>query len=215
MEVVKRSYRSPRRREQAEATRRLILQAALELFTEQGFAETSIRAVAERADVSDQTIYKTFGDKVGLLYHAALEYIATGGGGEEAEFLAALAAEPDPIERIRMATRSSRQLWETGALELDLLVSRGEVRDPRLAELQRRSLDYALETNRAICAVLFPDGLRHAGYSVDDIAAFITAIDSGPVISRLRSLGWSMDRWEAWAVELLALFLDPGIVDAA
>ena len=213
METVKRSYRSPRRREQAEATRRLILRAALELFTERGFAETSIRAIAERADVSDQTIYKAFGDKVGLLYHAALEYIQTGGAGVEAELLAALAAEPDPIERIRMAARSSRQLWETGALELDLLVSRGEVRDPRLDELQRRSVAYELETNRVICAVLFPEGQRRAGYSVDDLAAFITAIDSGPVISRLRSLGWSMDRWEAWAVELLILFLDPRIVE--
>jgi AcrR family transcriptional regulator len=57
MTTVKRSYRSPRRREAAEATRRLILGAALELFTERGFAETSIRAVAERAEVSDQTIY--------------------------------------------------------------------------------------------------------------------------------------------------------------
>lgn len=215
MEAVKRSYRSPRRREQAEATRRLILRAALELFTERGFAETSIRAVAERADVSDQTIYKAFGDKVGVLYHAALEYIETGGGGAEAELLAALAAEPDPIERIRIAARSSRQLWESGALELDLLVSRGEVHDARLDELQRRSLAYELETNRAICAVLFPDGLRHAGYSVDDIAAFITAIDSGPVISRLRSLGWSMGRWETWAVELLTLFLHPKIVEGA
>jgi AcrR family transcriptional regulator len=213
MATVKRSYRSPRRREQAEATRRLIIRAALELFTERGFAETSIRAVAERADVSDQTIYKAFGDKVGLLYHAALEYIETGGGGAEAELLAALAAEPDPIERIRMAARSSRQLWETGALELDLLVSRGEVRDPRLDELQRRSLAYELETNLAVCAVLFPDGLRRAGYSIDDIAAFITAIDSGPVISRLRALGWSMDRWEAWAAELLTMFLDPRIVE--
>lgn len=214
MEAVKRSYRSPRRKEQAEATRRLILRAALELFTERGFAETSIRSVAERADVSDQTIYKAFGDKVGLLYHAALQYIETGGGGAEAEFLAALAAEPDPIERLRLAARSSRQLWDSGALELDLLVSRGEVRDPRLDELQRRSLAYELETNRAICAVLYPDGLRRAGYSVDDIAAFITAIDSGPVISRLRSLGWSMDRWEAWAFELLVLFLDPRIMEA-
>jgi AcrR family transcriptional regulator len=214
MEAVKRSYRSPRRKEQAEATRRLILRAALELFTERGFAETSIRSVAERADVSDQTIYKAFGDKVGLLYHAALQYIETGGGGAEAEFLAALAAEPDPIERLRMAARSSRQVWESGALELDLLVSRGEVRDPRLDEVQRRSLAYEVETNRAICAVLFPDDLRRPGYSVDDIAAFVTAVDSGAVISRLRSLGWSMDDWEAWVVDLLILFLDPNIVEA-
>jgi hypothetical protein len=49
---------------------------------------------------------------------------------------------------------------------------------------------------------------------VDDIAAFVTAVDSGAVISRLRSLGWSMDDWEAWVVDLLILFLDPNIVEA-
>lgn len=214
MTGVKRSYRSPRRKEQAQATRRVIVRAALELFSEQGFSETSIRAVAERANVSEQTIYKGFGDKVGLLYDAALDYIETGGGGAEAALLATLAAEPDPIERIRLAARSSRQLWESGALELDLLVSRGEARDPRLEALQRRSLAYALESNHAIAAVLFPDGVRRVGYSVDEIAAFITAVDSAAVISRLRSLGWSMDRWEGWAVALLILFLDPTIADA-
>jgi AcrR family transcriptional regulator len=211
MGAVKRAYRSPRRKEQAEATRHAILEAALALFMEQGFSGTSIREVAERADVSEQTVYKAFGDKVGLLYHAGLEYIQTGGGGAEAEFLAALAAEMDPIERLRMAARSSRELWDSGALELDLIVNTGEIRDPRLEELQVRSLAYELESNRAICMVLFPNGLRRPGYSVDDIAAFVTAIDSGAVITRLRSLGWSMDRWEAWVVELLSLFLDKGV----
>jgi len=90
MGAVKRAYRSPRRKEQAEATRHAILEAALALFMEQGFSGTSIREVAERADVSEQTVYKAFGDKVGLLYHAGLEYIETGGGGAEAEFLAAV-----------------------------------------------------------------------------------------------------------------------------
>jgi hypothetical protein len=95
------------------------------------------------------------------------------------------------------------------------MVTGGDVRDPRLEDVQRRSLAYQLESNRAICAVLFPDGLRRPGYSVDDIAAFITAVDSGAVITRLRSLGWSMDRWEAWVVELLILFLEPKVGEAA
>ena len=93
MQARNRPYRSPRRDQQALETRRTIAQAALALFTEQGFSETSIREVAERASVSEQTIYKAFGDKVGLLSEAAAQYIETGGGGAEAAFLEALEAE--------------------------------------------------------------------------------------------------------------------------
>ncbi|MEW5991360.1 MAG: TetR/AcrR family transcriptional regulator [Chloroflexota bacterium] len=209
MEAVKRTYRSPRRDQQASETRRAIAAAALELFTEHGFTETSIRQVAQRASVSDQTIYKAFGDKIGLLCEAAAQYIETGGGGTEAAFLAALAAEPDPIERFRAVARSSRELWESGALELDLMLNGTEIRDPRLEELQRRSLAYKLESTRAACEVLFPDDIRRADFSVDDIAALGTAIDSAATVMTLRALGWSMDRWEQWMVALLTMFLDP------
>lgn len=209
MTHVKRAYRSDRRRAQADETRRLILSAALELFTERGFADTSIKEVAERAAVSDQTIYKIFGDKVGLLCAAADQYIETGGGGQEAAFLASLEAEPDPIERFRMVASESRSLWESGALELDLMLYGGEIRDPRLEELTQRSLDYKLQSTRDVCAVLFPDDIRHPDFSVEDIAAFGVALDSAATVTTLRSLGWSMDRWEEWLVELLSLFLDP------
>jgi AcrR family transcriptional regulator len=183
--------------------------AALELFVEQGFTETSIRQVAERASVSDQTIYKAFGDKIGLLCEAADQYIETGGGGTEAAFLAALAAEPDPIERFRLVARGSRELWESGALELDLMLNGSEIRDPRLEELQRRSLAYKLESTRAACEVLFPDDIRRPEFSLDDIAALGTAMDSATTVTTLRALGWSMDRWEQWVIEFLTTFLDP------
>jgi AcrR family transcriptional regulator len=209
MEPVKRPYRATRRREQAQETRRLILRTAIDLFTERGFAETSVHEIAERASVSDQTIYKAFKDKIGLLYAAGLEYIESGGNGAEAAFLAALKAEPDPIERFRMVARDSRQLWESGALELDLMLFSSEIRDPRLEELRRRSLAYKLETTRAVCAVLFPDEIRRPGFTIDDIAAFGTALDAAATVTTLRSLGWSMERWEQWLVGLLTLFLDP------
>ncbi len=215
MKPVKRPYRSPRREEQAAATRRLILGAALELFTMHGFAETSVRQIASRAGVSEPTVYKAFGDKVGLLYHAALEYMASGGEGAEAAFLAALEAEGDPAARLRMVAEDSRRTWESGAVELGLMVNSSEIRDGRLAELRQRSLAYRLESARAVCAVLFPDGLRAPGLTVDDIAVFATAVDSAPVVSTVLALGWTMDDWERWLVQLLARFLDSKVVDAA
>jgi AcrR family transcriptional regulator len=209
MADVKRQYHSPTREEQARATRRRIVDAALALFSTQGFAGTSVKEVAERASVSEQTVYNAFGDKVGLLVQAALAYMETGGGGEEATLLAALEAEPDPLARITMVARNSRELWTSAALELDLMVFNAEDPDPRLDELQERAFAYKLKGNREVLTLLFPDEIRRPGISVEDIAAFGTAVDSAATVTTLRALGWSMDQWEAWLVQLLTLFLDP------
>ncbi|MEI2775047.1 MAG: TetR family transcriptional regulator [Tetrasphaera sp.] len=58
---------SPLRDEQAAATRRRILASAAELFTREGYAATSVAAVARAAGVSAQTICNAFGSKPALL----------------------------------------------------------------------------------------------------------------------------------------------------
>ncbi len=62
-----RSYRSPRREEQAAATRRRILRAAKQLFTTKGYPDTSVAEVARRAKVSVDTLYASVGRKPQLL----------------------------------------------------------------------------------------------------------------------------------------------------
>jgi AcrR family transcriptional regulator len=208
MAKVKRRYSSPRREEQARETRRAILDAALELFTRNGFAETSIREIAERARVSEQTVYNGFADKVGLLHAAGMEYADLSAGRAEAEFLLALRTESDPLERIRMVARGSRETWSGGAIELEMLVLNQEVRDPRMEELGRESIRHKLDGTREVCEVLFPDEIRRRDVTLDDIVVFATAVDSGRVVKTCLSLGWTMDKWEAWVAQLLTLFLD-------
>jgi AcrR family transcriptional regulator len=208
---TRRRYSSPRRTEQSEETRLAVLQAALDLFTHQGFNETSIRQVAERADVSDQTVYNTFGDKIGLLEQAGYMFMSREDPAEVA-FLEALRAEPDPGARIRMVARQSREFWEQGAepiLQLELLVLYPATRDPRLDELAARSMAHKLAGTRAICEILFPDGVRRAGLSLDTIAEFATSVDAAAALTVLQRMGWDMDRWERWVTDLLTLFLDP------
>ena len=67
MKSVKRDYRSPLREASARATRAAILEAATRLFVEQGYAVTSIDAIAEAAGVSRATVFTTFGGKAALL----------------------------------------------------------------------------------------------------------------------------------------------------
>ena len=206
---VKRSYHSPRRDAQANETRLAILDAALALFETHGFSGTTMKQVAEQASVSEQTVYNAFGDKVGLLVGVAMHVMTSGDAGEDGQFFAALAAETDPIARIRMAARYSREQWQEGALELDLMLSSPDIKDRRLIDLGERVLQYKLEANRVVCGILFPDGIRRSGVSIDEIAAYAVAVDSAPTITTLLKLGWTMDDYEEWLSRLLALFVDP------
>jgi AcrR family transcriptional regulator len=65
--VAPRSYSLGKRAGTAEGTRRRILDATLELYKERGVAATTLKSVAERADVSRGTILHHFASADGLL----------------------------------------------------------------------------------------------------------------------------------------------------
>ena len=56
-----------RRREQADATRRRIVDAAYRLFSEGGYAAATMDAIAAQAGVAVQTVYHVFNTKAVLL----------------------------------------------------------------------------------------------------------------------------------------------------
>src|SRR4051812_16735435 len=63
----KRRYDSPRRREQAAATRRQILEAAQPLFEKSGYNGTTMAAIASETGVALKTVYVAFETKGGVL----------------------------------------------------------------------------------------------------------------------------------------------------
>jgi len=65
-----RRYTNTRRTAQAAQTRADVLASAIELFAEQGWAPTTIAAIAEHAGVAVETIYSGFGSKKKLLQQA-------------------------------------------------------------------------------------------------------------------------------------------------
>jgi AcrR family transcriptional regulator len=100
-----RSYDSSRRQEQARQSRAAVLREARRRFLADGFASTTVGAIAEGADVSVETVYKAFGNKAGLL--KAVFDVAAVGDDEpvplaEREMVAAIKAEPDGREKLRI-----------------------------------------------------------------------------------------------------------------
>ncbi|MDQ6525945.1 helix-turn-helix domain-containing protein [Nocardioides sp. LHD-245] len=66
-DVKKRTYHSPLRTGQAEASRAAVLRAAHELFVDQGYGATTIAQVATLAGVSKPTVFAAVGNKATLL----------------------------------------------------------------------------------------------------------------------------------------------------
>src|SRR5690242_916070 len=66
-ETPRRPYNSEHRREAAGRNRAAVLAACGELLFRDGYHATTVRAVAERAGVSAETVYKTFGGKPGMV----------------------------------------------------------------------------------------------------------------------------------------------------
>lgn len=66
-------------RSKNEAKRQQILTAATELFTEQGFIETSMVEIANKAEVSKQTVYSHFGKKEDLFSAAIAQKCESSG----------------------------------------------------------------------------------------------------------------------------------------
>ncbi|MBN1428437.1 MAG: helix-turn-helix transcriptional regulator [Anaerolineae bacterium] len=76
----------PNNREQPEPrreeTRRRILEAAMRLFSEQGFARTTTRALAQAAGITEMTLFRYFAGKEQLFEAAVQEYGGKAVAGE-------------------------------------------------------------------------------------------------------------------------------------
>ncbi len=184
--------------------------AATAQFLETGYARTSLTAIAATASVSVDTIYKTFGSKIGLL-KAVLD-VAIGGDDTPVLLLErsgpqALREETDQRTQVRMlADGVAGQLERFRPLD-DILRSAAAV-DQDAAELrddiQVRQRGAAMRTIVGWIAVHGP--LRD-DLTVDRAADVVWTLTSPEVHRLMRDTG-------GWSVRSYARWLDQTIADA-
>ena len=201
---ARRRYYSPRRRAQADATRAAIAAAARRLFTERGWAGTTVREVARAAEVAEPTVYAVYGSKAGLAYALVNAVESAADAGRQAAELAN--ASGDPAGQLAAMIGFDRRLYEHGGDVLAVLRDAGRSQ-AELAAAYDAGRTHADQLRRSVLAA-WPHGALRAGLDqgeAADVYAALCNIDVYRVLTEER--GWSPDRVERWLYQTLCQLL--------
>lgn len=200
----RRAYESPRRRRQAAETRRAVLDAAIRLFGERGWAATGMRDVARAAEVSVETVYANFGSKTELMMAAIDVAVA----GDDAPV--PLADRPE-FTVLGSGTRAARiaaaatLITDINArtVGVNLALREAASSDPRLDALLRER-EQNRRTNVEQGVVLVTD--RPADERTTDALWALFDVGVYRLLTDLR--GWSADDYRVWLADAIDRLLD-------
>ena len=208
----KRAYASKLRQQQATLTRLRILDAAQRLFSQRGYAATTMDAVAAEAEVATDTVYASFGTKAGLL-HKLLDVRI---GGDEAPVALLDRAGP---QQVRAESNQKRQIAgfaadvagiQERAVPVDDIMRSAAAVDPEIAALRSRMQGFRYENMKQFVSWLTARGPLRDGMSEEDAGAVVWTL-AGPDVYRLlrRERGWSRERYVSWLADTLTRTLLP------
>ncbi|MEV6491720.1 TetR/AcrR family transcriptional regulator [Actinoplanes sp. NPDC051633] len=203
--AVKRRYESTHRQDQARQTRRAILDAAAELFVDPGYAATPLTAVAARAGVAVQTLYKVFGSKKALL--SALVDVTIAGDDDPVPlpargFVEAVQAEGDLRAKLE---RFAVHLTEVHARQARVMtaLAGAATADPEAAAIWRKNVE-----DRRRGMTMFAGHLVASGLVTKPVEAVADvlwlAMDIRNYDWLVRERGWSAAEFRRWYVTSVA-----------
>jgi AcrR family transcriptional regulator len=195
------NYHSPLRARQAAATRRSVVQAALELFAELGWAGTSLPVIAKRAGVSVDTIYSTFGNKSTLLMEVV--HLAIVGDDDDAPMVDradfADFARGRRHERLRTGVRYTMDVYERSLPILETLREAAASDDVARERLTRYDQDRRDLIEAGVTLIVGHEP------TPDLIDAFWALISPEVYRYLIMGRGWSSQKVEDWFVDMLKL----------
>jgi AcrR family transcriptional regulator len=202
--VKSRRYDSPRRREQAAATRRQILDAAQPLFEQQGYPATTMAAIAGDAGVALKTVYVAFETKAGVL--RALWNLLLRGGEEdvpvaERPWYREVVEEPDPERQLRLNARNSRVVKERIAGVLQVIRNAAPVDSAIDALWDRIENDFHANQRVIVESIDNKKALR-ADLDVARATDILWTLNHPDVWHLLvDERGWSAEGYERWCAD--------------
>jgi AcrR family transcriptional regulator len=182
-------------------TEERILAAARELFVRDGYAATTLTAVADAARVAHRTVYVRFGTKAELLKRVV--DVAIVGDTKNIDlqsrnwYQAALAA-PTIDERIELFADGSSALMARAG-DVFAVAQQAEPVEPVIADAARAGRAATRDSLRNFFTRLRDDGLLPADADLDwlcDTAGVVAHANTYLLIRE--TLGWTTDQYRTW-----------------
>ena len=199
--VKSRTYSSPFRTERARRTRRDILGAAGSLFVANGYAGTTVAAIAAQAQVAVDTVYAAVGPKpevFRLLWETAISGTDEVVPAEEREY----------VRRVRDASTARAKLTIYSAAVAAILPRTAPLhivlRDAAGGAPELRAIRDEISARRAtnmrrLADDLIATGGMRLGLTAQEIADIIWATSSADMYHLLvQERAWTPDQYEAW-----------------
>lgn len=175
--------------------------AAKELFERDGFQPTTIGAVAERAGVSSESVYKTFGTKAAVA-KAVFDFVIAGDDEPvpiaQRPEIQVVIDEPEVDRKIELYVRGFVRRQHRSAKTQVLIRDAGHV-DDSAAAVWQNLLDERLKGMTVLGRHLRESGQLRAGLDpveVRDVLWTFTAVEFYELLVLYR--GWSLRRYEQW-----------------
>ncbi|WP_248581052.1 TetR/AcrR family transcriptional regulator [Nocardioides sp. InS609-2] len=209
--VETRAYDTSSRRARAQERRTRVLDVAWEQFRSQGYAATTVGAVARAAGVSEQTIYKTYGGKAGLVRHLRLRALEGDEHSEPAERRSdRLRSNPDPRRIVAGWARLASEVAPRVSPIL-LLVRDAALTDPGLQGLAVEVDDERRRRMRENAESLGRASHLRTDVSTEQATDVLFAVSSPEMFELLViRCGWDLPRYATYVEDTLCAALLPG-----
>jgi AcrR family transcriptional regulator len=189
-----RGYNSPVRQKAAAITREIILDAAVDLFFDRGYAATSIGDVAERADVSPNTVYAIFGNKAQLV----LSLVNRVNEDPEIEACVARAIAADSGAEVVETIAQGAGAVVVNQFKVFSVLTDSALAHHDIAENTQGALDFYRGRLHAVAERLAELGTLRSEVSIDEAADVLWFLFGLTSWRKLHDLEWGPDRALAW-----------------
>jgi len=199
-----------RRARKALATRRRVLDAAEALFVRDGYAATTIAAIAEEADLAVQTVYAVFGNTRAILAELLAIRVAGDDGAiplHSQEQWQAIEREPDPRRQLTLLAALATQIGNRIGGLYQVLAGAASS-DPEIAELYRRQQQARYTDQQRLARSLARKGALKEGLpeaTATDIMWAIANPDTHHALISERR--WTPGQYEQWLGHMLTCAL--------
>jgi AcrR family transcriptional regulator len=207
---VKRRYNSAGRRAAAARRRTAIIEAATRLFLADGYAATTMAAVARAAGVATETVYATVGTKPELF--RLLTETAISGTSQpvpvlQRDYIQALRAEPTGRGKLQIYATAITAIQQRMA-PLYRTVAQAAATEPALTQVWQQLLARRAQNMPLLIEDLESASALRNGLTRREAADTVWAVNSTEIyVLMTETRGWDAEHYQHWLTDTLCRLL--------